>query len=441
MLRRAISAMRARLVQGESGGVLRGMFVLALGTGAARLIGLLTIPWLARIYTPEDYGVLAVYTALVATLAPALTLRYVQAVPLPRTDAMAVNLLALCGALIVGTCILTALIIWLVSDVILLWMSMETLVPWKWLLLLGAAALATYEAGTCWATRKRAYSVISRTKLLQSAAAELTKITLGLLGFKPIGLLLGSIVEQGGGTSAYAKRFGSDLRALAQEVRFARIVRLLRFYRGFPLYRLPSQFLLALSTQAPAMLSAALYGAKSTGHLAFALMALAIPGNLIGQSAGQAFYGEIARLPKGSSQRIQSLVYAVQKRLFLFGVPVTLFIILLGTELFVLVFGDEWRDAGVYASILAPFVLLQLTSAPLVQVLNVLNIQVAFLIINIVRAIGLLAIYLLCLNLELGPKAFAAILSGFLFLFYLLVTIYILATVRNLTIRPTEDSR
>src|SRR5690554_1776955 len=91
-LRNRISA---RLFSGASGGVFRGMLTLALGSGIGRLIGIALIPVLTRIYTPDDFGVLAVYTALVAILAPLVTLRYVLALPLPRHDGMALNLLAL----------------------------------------------------------------------------------------------------------------------------------------------------------------------------------------------------------------------------------------------------------------------------------------------------------------------------------------------------------
>ena len=70
-----------KITAGESGDVFRGMLVLLLGSGVARLIGIGVIPILTRIYTPEEYGVLAVYTSFVAILAPLLTLRYVQAIP------------------------------------------------------------------------------------------------------------------------------------------------------------------------------------------------------------------------------------------------------------------------------------------------------------------------------------------------------------------------
>lgn len=432
---KTVRRIRDRLFGGEANGVFRGMMTLVMGTGTARLIGVLAIPLLTRIYSPADYGVLSVYAAMVAVVAPLLTLRYVLALPLPRTDAMATNLLVLSGLLLLGMTALAASMLWAVGEVILGWMSMEVLAPWWWLVVLGALFAAVYESMSLWATRQRAYGVIARTKVLQSALGEGTKLILGLAGFKPFGLLFGHLLEQGGGSITFFVRFWQDIKSNLRSVRKRHLCFLASHYRGFPAFRLPSQFLLAFSTQAPAMFSAALYGAAATGQLGLALMALAIPANLIGQAAGQAFYGEIARLKKGSEVRIQQLAHAVQKRLFLVGIPASAGIFFLGEPVFKWAFGPEWAEAGTYASALAPFVLLQLTSAPLIQILNIYKAQAAFLAINVFRTIGLVVIYQVCRLLSLPPLHFVYLLSAFLFIFYLLISLYILRVVRNAAAR------
>lgn len=426
-----VRRIRDRLFGGEANGMFRGMMTLVMGTGTARLIGVLAIPVLTRIYSPADYGVLSVYAAMVAVVAPLLTLRYVLALPLPRTDAMATNLLVLSGLLLLGMTALAALTLWAVGDVILGWMSMEVLAPWWWLVVLGALAAAVYEGMSLWATRQRAYGVIARTKVLQSALGEGAKLLLGLAGLKPFGLLIGHLLVQGGGSITFFVRFLHDFKCNLGSVRKTRLGFLAAHYRGFPAFRLPSQFFLAFSTQAPAMFSAALYGASTTGQLGLALMALAIPTNLIGQAAGQAFYGEIARLKKGSEVRIQQLAHAVQKRLFFAGVPASAGIFFLGEPLFQWAFGPQWAEAGAYASALSPFVLLQLTSAPLIQILNIYKAQAAFLAINVFRTIGLVVIYQACRWLSLPPLQFVYLLGAFLFIFYLLISLYILRVVRN----------
>ena len=426
-----LSRLRSRLLGGDSGGVVRGMLTLAFGTGMARLIGIAAIPLLTRIYSPADYGVLAVYSALVAVMAPLLTLRYVLAVPLPRSDGMAANLMVLSFILMACVTMAVGLLFWAFGDVVLRWMSMEVLAPWWWLVVLGAIAVAVYEALGLWATRRRAYRVISQTKVVQSVTSVLVKVGLGVAGMKPFGLLFGHLVEQSGGISSFSLRFRQDFGRNLRHLNRQAVLLVARYYRGFPIFRLPSQLFMVFSTQAPAMFAAALFGASATGQLGLALMALAIPSNLIGQSVGQAFYGEIARLPKGSEAQIKKLAFSIQKKLFIVGLPLTVALMLLGEPLFHFAFGVRWTEAGSYASILAPFVLLQLTSSPLVQILNIYNAQGAFLGINIVRALGLLGIYHACVWMSLSPKDFVLLLSAFLFVFYLLITLYILHTVNR----------
>lgn len=430
-----------RYLSGEVGRVFRGMATLALGTGMARLIGIASIPILTRLYTPSDYGVLAVYVALVATVAPILTLRYVLAIPLPRGDAAATNLLALSALLMAGMVLIAASLLGIFSERILGWMSMEILAPWWWMIVLGSMAVAAYEAMSLWATRKRAYRVIAQTKVVQSLMGEGIKIGLGLLAFKPFGLLLGNVVEQSGGVTSFALRFRSEIGKNISKISVRRMRALSSHYADFPKYRLPSQFLLVFSTQAPALFSSALYGASATGQLGLALMALAIPANLIGQSVGQAFYGEIARLGKGSEEDIRKMSISVQKKLFAVGIPVTLLILLLGQPLFGLAFGPEWRKAGLYASMLSPFVLLQLTSAPLIQVLNIYNAQGRFLLINMVRTFGLLGIYGACRYWALTEELFVAILAAFLFAFYLFVTGYVIHMINAAARKRMQSNR
>ncbi len=417
----------------KSGGpaqkVFRGMATLALGAGMARLLGIAAIPLLTRIYSPAEYGVLSVFTSLVLLLAPLLTLRYVVAIPLPRRDGTAMNVLALSLVVMLVATALVAIVLGCLGMPLLRLASMEELAPWWWLITLGVLGTALYEAMSMWATRRKAYRVIAQTQFVQSLVGESLKVLLGLLGFKPIGLLVGQVAAQSGGVGSFLSRFHQDFRRFAARVRPSRMWRVARYYRGFPVYRLPSQFLLVFSAQAPLMFSATLFGIETTGQIGLALMALNLPVNLIGQSMGQAFYAEISRLKADAAETIRQMAVAVQKRLFLVGLPIVALVFFLGQTLFKLVFGPEWTEAGHYASILSFSILLQFTSAPLVQILNVYNLQRYFLGINLMRSFALVALFLVAQRMGLGVVTFITLLSGILFCFYAAMTIFILRLV------------
>lgn len=414
-----------QLFASESGSTFKGMLTLALGSSAARIVGIASIPIVTRIYSPADYGLLALYISIVSILVPIATLRYSTAIPLPKTDALAINIVAL-GLLLIAiySAILLSLL-FLFSETILAWFDMAELAQWWWLIVLGVAGTASYELFSLWATRKKQYKVIAKTELSQSLIGSTAKIVLGLLAFKPMGLIIGQFFAQSAGMSGLIKASAKDFKRLVPEINRKRVKLLAIYYRDFPYFRLPSQLLLQVSSNAPILMMASLYSRELTGQLSLAIMAISIPTGLVGQSMAKAFYAEIAAVGKRDLVKVRAITIDVQKKLFLVGVPLTVLMMLLAEPLFKLVFGEEWKLAGKYATILAPFILLQLTSSPLMQVLNLIGGQLLFLVINIVRVLGLAAIFMLANNIELAADMFIILLSSFLFIFYLAMTAFI----------------
>lgn len=415
----------ARTSNDESGRLFKGMLTLLLGAGAARILGLLFIPILARIYSPEDFGVLALYTSLVTVLSPTLTLRYVQAIPLPKTDVMAFNLFFLCLKLILFGTLVIAIVFFFLGEIILSWFNMQVLVSWWWLIVLGIAGTAFYELFSLWATRQKKFKVIAKTQIRQSFVGNITKVALGLLALKPIGLVIGQFLSQSAGITSFIKESLADFKRLFSSKDRKKEHFLAKYYQDFVWYRLPSQFLMLSSVQAPVLMMAALYDKEVTGQLSLALMALSLPVNLIGSAMAKAYYAEVAEIGKKDRAKIRRITFAVQKKLFAVGTPVMIGGMIFVKPIFELVFGEAWSVAGQYAVFLAPFMLLQFTSSPLVQVINVVSKQLTFLIINVLRFLGLGLVGLAAIFFDLSANNFVVLLSIYLLFFYFIMTLFI----------------
>lgn len=428
-----------RMFKGEAGNVFRGMMTLLLGAGLARIVGLLSIPILARIYSPEDFGVLALYTAFTAVLVPVMTLRYVQAIPLPKTNVMAFNLFSVCFKLIVffSVILTVALAIW--AEPILDWFNMEALLPWWWLIVFGVTGAALYELFSLWATRKKDYKVIARTQFTQSLIGNLAKIALGLLEIRPLGLIAGQFLTQSAGITTFIKSARQDLKTYLSKIQSSKEKFVAKYYQDFVWYRLPSQFLMVASVQAPVILMAALYSKESTGQLSLAIMALSLPVGLVGNAMAKAYYAEVAALGKNRVSKIKEITISVQKKLFAIGVPSLVLIFFMAEPLFILVFGEKWAVAGKYAVMLSPFVLLQFTSNSVVQVVNVFGSQRTFLVINLIRILGLGVIYFVSSQYGLSEAMFVSILSGYLFIFYLGMTFFMFKLIEMVEINAKAD--
>lgn len=372
---------------GKAGKVFRGMATLAVGSGVAQAVSLLSIPFVTRIYSPADYGVLAVYTSLVMILSPLLTLRYVLAMPLPKTDGIAMNVLVLSAGLMLAMSLIVGVFFWAFGPTLLGILSMEILVPWWWLIVVGLIISAGSEILGMWATRKRAYKTVAQTQVAQSVTGAVLKIGLGVLGFRPFGLLLGQIVTIGGGIGMLLLRFRSELRTNFAAVSRKRLWLVTRRYRTFPFYRLPSQFLLMFAMQGPALMAAAVYDAATAGQLGLALMAMALPTTLLSNSMSKAYYAEISAIGRRSLAEIKELTHSVIHRLFWISIPPAVILFLLGPQIFSFVFGDEWALAGEIASLLSIYLAFQFVQAPVAHVFYVLEKQGILLYLSIQRVV------------------------------------------------------
>lgn len=375
----------ARRLLGTSGGVFRGTATLALGSGLGQVIGTAAIPLLTRLYSPEDFGVLAVFTALVAILAPMVTLRYVLALPLPRQDGVAMNLLVLSAGLMLALSAMVALALWLGGAALLGLVSMQVLAPWWWLIALGVIGTASYEMLTLWATRRRAYKVIAQTNVTQSIAGAVMKITLGLAAVQPLGLLAGQVVAQAGGIGRLLRGFLPEFRASWRHISPIRMRRAAGRYRGFPLWRVPSQFLMVFSMQAPMLFMAALYDPQTAGQFSLAVIAISMPVNLLGRTTSQAFYAEASSLGRRRSQEIRTMLVTVMVRLGAVSIVPALALLVLGPSLFSILFGSNWELAGTFAQALSLYLLFQFIQTPVSNVFYIFGGQRQLLFLNAQR--------------------------------------------------------
>src|SRR5690625_3236750 len=174
-----------KIFKSESNAVFQGMVTLFLGSGLGRIVSILSMPLLTRLYNPEDFGLLALYTSIISILAPILTFRYAQAIPRPRTDLMALHLLLLCLQLIFVQSIFITVFLLLFGQNIFTYFNIESLYPLWWLIVFGSAGIALHELFSLWAIRKRQYTYIAHAQFIQSFVGNLVKIIFGIFSLRP----------------------------------------------------------------------------------------------------------------------------------------------------------------------------------------------------------------------------------------------------------------
>ena len=94
---------------------------------------------------------------------------------------------------------------------------------------------------------------------------------------------------------------------------------------------------------------------------------LRTPFTFMGQAIAQVFFQKAAQMYV-NGENIQPLLKRLILHLAAYSFPIYLLLYLQGPSLFSFVFGENWREAGEYAQILAPWLFLGFVASPLSQV-------------------------------------------------------------------------
>ena len=352
---------------------LRGAVGLAGGAAAAQLITVLFSPILTRLYSPRELGVLAAYSALIATLVIVGSLRYELVVTLAKDQSEARNALALSLTLAILTALISGFALTLFGG--RLNSDLWGMGGYGGLFALSLAGAAIYQAFVYWALRTEKYARVAVSIGSQSLATSIGQCSFGLAGFGTFGLLLGDAAGRlvGGGLLAYLSR-RQDGRILASATLGA-IRRVAIHFRRFPSIATPAALLNGVGLNAPTLLIAGLFGPLHAGLFALSRRVIGLPMNVIGHSVSQAYVGRATRLLREDAARLPEFFTKSAAALLVLGVLPIGAVSIGGPWLFSVVFGGEWAEGGTYIRVLGPAYLGQFVVAPVSQTLNLIERQ------------------------------------------------------------------
>jgi O-antigen/teichoic acid export membrane protein len=345
----------------------RGVSALVGGTVGAQALMMLAAPLLTRLYTPEDFGLLAIYSGLLALFTVVASLRYELAIPLSESNTEAANIVALSLLVAVLMAAISALMVFVAGEKIAHSLGTPELSSYLWLLPLGVLLSGFCNVFNYWAVRTQHFGDISRTRIKQTLAI----LAIQLFGYKlgSIALLLGQAGGQGVGSLILAR---SALKSKAfSSWSWSGVSVVLKRYKQFPKFSIWTGLFNTAGTQIPTILIANFFTSGAAGLFALANRVLLMPMNIFGGAIGSVFFSNAA-----SAYRLgilNDLVVDTHEKLAKIAMPFTLVLALFSPLIFSFLFGDEWRVAGEMAQWMAPWLYLQFVSSPLSSVFAVLN--------------------------------------------------------------------
>lgn len=414
----------------------RSVALLAGGTALGQVATIAVAPVLTRVYSPANFGVLAVYTSLLGLLAGVGSLRYDVAIPVAEDEESASDLLVLSLILLVGTGLILEGIVLLAGLRLGVLLGAPELTSFMWLLPLGIFGASVYQTLGYVAARHQDFNLVARTKLGQGIVQALVQLLSGLIGLNGSGLLVGDVIGRVTGSGALARFAWRNQSAVLKGTTVQSLKRTALRFRRYPLFSSGSYLLNSAGTQLPTLLVTSFYGTQVSGYFALGQRLISIPMVLVGQAVSQVYFAELSRLRREDPLGMLALFQTTIKRLlWLGGMPIAL-IGVVAPWVFAVIFGAGWKEAGVYTQLLTVMYLAQFLVVPISQSLNVLERQDLQLAWDIGRVVALAGGLTLFHALEVPPRVaiglYGAIVAGVYLALYLVIAFNLRLVHRNL---------
>ena len=337
----------------------RNVLTLMTGTTIAQAIPIAISPILTRIYSPEDFGMLALFLALFSILSTIATGRYELAIMSPESDDEAKDIVFLSILVAIFVFFISTILIWFFDVEIAILLGNSEIKNWLYFIPFTVLSFGVYQSIDYWLNRQKKYRGMSENKLIQVGSVSILQLIIGV--FSKSGLILGSI--SGWAVSMFfvfnrSKIKYSDFRLKESE-------KALLKYKDYPLFQAPSSVLNSIAEQSPVIFISRAFLESTVGFFSLVLKTLNAPVALISKSIGQVYFQKISEHANSSPHLLLSDIYSVAFKLSILSVLLFSPIVFFGPELFSIIFGSEWIEAGLYAQILVYSIAIKFVVSPL----------------------------------------------------------------------------
>lgn len=360
-----------------------------VGQGAVIAIS----PVLTRLYSPADFGAFALVTAVVATLTGVVSLSWERAIVIPKesSTAAALAMLGVISSLCSGG--LLAVVGYVGRHTWSEVFNTAVLVDFWWLIPVTVTVIGVQAQLSSWMVRRKRYGSLAGVNGTMGLGQAVSSVVLGLLGAVPLGLLLSLAVGRFTSVLTVGLR---EIRSIPLRQGWSSLASAATRYRRFPLVNTWSRLVNSLGLQLPVILLIAFYGDIQTGLYALTLRAVASPVGILVDATSQYFEATFADRVRRQSRGLVRQIRRFSSRMALVGIAPTLLILLVAPNLFSVVFGDEWREAGRYAQIVVVAYWVQFSIVPISRTLTLLERQLTQLVWDTARAIATVSVVVAC---------------------------------------------
>jgi len=342
----------------------RGVLTLMTGTILAQTIPFLTSPVLSRLYTPESFGLLALFNSLLLIACTFSSGRFEIVILLPSTDEEAYDIFSL--VLLINSFVLLFLFLFILifCQPISAWLGNQEIAAWLYVLPFSIFINGLNSAASYWVMRKKEFVSLAKARFCQTFFAAILQVL--LFSYGGGGLIVAFICGQ---LFSMIVLFGNTIKLqkeLGEKVKFSlsSAKNVAKRFKKFPLLQMPSTLIESFSSQMPVLLLGKYYDSDVVGFFSLSRRLVSIPIRVIGTS-----FGDVFRQKASADYTRQGDASSIFRKTFKWLLALSffpfIFLMIWAPQFCSFVLGADWYEAGVYVQIMTPMFWLSFVVAPL----------------------------------------------------------------------------
>ena len=351
------------------------VLLLTLGSFLAQVVSVAAAPAMTRLFSPEAFGIATLFTSITGVVGVAVCLRYDRSIIVPESDDDAAYLVEGSALAVLVFTVLSVVFVACARGMISRWLNAPELSGYLWLLPLNLFFYGNLAALNTWGTRKKKFGLLTLVQLMSAVCYVGGSLAAGMSGRRSGGYLivtalLGSAISA---VVMFVKTRSDYSRAATAPHNFSRMWQVLKRYARFPKFSIASALVSSTSTELPTFLLSGFFSTTVVGQFALCSRLLRLPLGLIGTNIARVFSQRASEAKYEG--KLADLVASIFSHLVALGMFPFCILALIGKDLFVVVFGQRWADAGIYAQILSVWAFFWFMSTSLSVVLDIVEEQ------------------------------------------------------------------
>ena len=328
--------------------------ILHLGSGSvlAVVVMVASSPVITRLYTPEQFATYAFLLSMATFFSTIAAFRYELAIVLPKrdTEGGVIFLMSLSISLVFA--LLLSLVLPFFSEIIFGKPGYQELLGWVWGIPAFVVASGIYQSSRYWLTRKKEFGFLAGSQVFQNLVTVAIQIGWAIFGMASgASLIWGAIIAQSlTAVISLSYVFVKYRSEIFSEYSWNNMKSLFKRYKNYLVYITPYTMISNLQERIGFVLLS-LYGIKvDVGFYRLADRMLRLPIGIVSNAVRPVFFQKAAA---DSIRSMETIITRTHRYLVKIGVPLLVIFMAQSDNIFAIVFGEPWRQSGVYAAVLA----------------------------------------------------------------------------------------